>query len=204
MVESDDETDMEMLFKSSDPEDEIFYFKSISVFNPAEDQTGVSSEVRFEYSLSNKTNIVSHLVIASKLSADSLPILACIGMCILPWYWMGYATKRIVVEAVTLSSADITFWQYLYDNVLLEFKYVNKIDFSISISSTESTTESVQSTFSPARSLPNEVFANELESPEIHISDTSNRILCPLGGSLHSNCDEYCVDCLEGAYFCCV
>ena len=89
----------------------------------------------------------------------------------LPWYWMGFATPRIVVEAgalrvqiihhhsnsssrsgdscqhptnsfndtttttttttterrISLTAEQITFWDTLYGNVLLEFMYVNKL-----------------------------------------------------------------------------
>jgi hypothetical protein len=40
---------------------------------------------------------------------------------------MGYATKTIVVEVADMDADMIMFWQTLYDSVLAEYKYVNKL-----------------------------------------------------------------------------
>ena len=60
-----------------------------------------------------------------------------IGMCILPWYWMGFACKSIVLEEDAtrglMNDDMLKFWDTLYNNVLLEFMYMHKLSWKISI-----------------------------------------------------------------------
>ena len=60
-----------------------------------------------------------------------------IGLCILPWYWMGFACKSIVLEEDAtrglMNDDMLQFWDTLYNNVLLEFMYMHKLSWKISI-----------------------------------------------------------------------
>ena len=51
-------------------------------------------------------------------------------MCLLPWYWMGWACPRVVIKAGGgLCPAQVHFWQdQLYTPCLAEYLYVNKLD----------------------------------------------------------------------------
>ncbi|KAJ8575886.1 hypothetical protein ON010_g3325 [Phytophthora cinnamomi] len=59
-----------------------------------------------------------------------------IGLCILPWFWMGYNCKYIRIEAGYLNPEQVRtdnqlsvhFWEEFYQNVLSEFLYLHGLD----------------------------------------------------------------------------
>ncbi|KAF4133747.1 hypothetical protein GN958_ATG17084 [Phytophthora infestans] len=51
-----------------------------------------------------------------------------IGLCILPWFWMGYNCKYIRIEAGYLDSEQVHFWEEFYQNVLSEYLYLHGLD----------------------------------------------------------------------------
>ncbi|ETN13573.1 hypothetical protein PPTG_08338, partial [Phytophthora nicotianae INRA-310] len=51
-----------------------------------------------------------------------------IGLCILPWFWMGYNCKYIRIEAGYLNSEQVHFWEEFYQNVLSEYLYLHGLD----------------------------------------------------------------------------
>ncbi|KAL4144567.1 hypothetical protein PRNP1_013696 [Phytophthora ramorum] len=51
-----------------------------------------------------------------------------IGLCILPWFWMGYNCKYIRLEAGYLNPEQVQFWEEFYQNVLSEFLYLHGLD----------------------------------------------------------------------------
>ncbi|KAF0720506.1 Aste57867_225 [Aphanomyces stellatus] len=55
-------------------------------------------------------------------------VLFHIGLCVLPWYWMGYACKRIRIQAGYLDTHQVSFWHTFYQNVLSEFLFLHNLD----------------------------------------------------------------------------
>lgn len=83
-------------------------------------------------------------ILLSEFSRAHLLAVFSVGMCVLPWYWMGFATSSITISsaiaaAVGISAEDVAFWQTLYTNVLMEFMYVNKLAYPITLSVEEQT-----------------------------------------------------------------
>ena len=106
-AESDDEseTDFESLFKEKNPEESVFYFKRIDV----ERDMGICN-VTFTFNFDNTIDLSCTLTIAEDLSNIDSETLArmflSIGLCALPWYWMGFASRRIVIEE-SVSCCDL-------------------------------------------------------------------------------------------------
>eukprot|EP01041_Mallomonas_annulata_P012671 gene12671-26686_t len=136
--DSDDEpTELENLFASRDPNDDIFYFRMITVNN-----TESSSEILFHYNFSNEIDIESKIVLDKSISDKNVEkTIISIGMCILTWYWMGYGCPKIVLERKIghVTDAMLDFWKDFYKNILLEFVYMNKgVDIPSIINETSS------------------------------------------------------------------
>ncbi|KAG3036382.1 hypothetical protein PC120_g358 [Phytophthora cactorum] len=51
-----------------------------------------------------------------------------IGLCILPWFWMGYSCTYIRIEAGYLNSEQVHFWEEFYQSVLSEYLYLHGLD----------------------------------------------------------------------------
>ncbi|KAG7399345.1 hypothetical protein PHYBOEH_009147 [Phytophthora boehmeriae] len=51
-----------------------------------------------------------------------------IGLCILPWFWMGYNCKHIRIQAGYLNPEQVHFWEEFYQNVLSEYLYLHGLD----------------------------------------------------------------------------
>ena len=83
--------ELSSLFQIVSKSESIFYFVRITVTN----ELSESSRVCFEYSYNKKMTIVSSMVIDGVIDEGRHhSLLLSIGMCILPWYWMGFATPR--------------------------------------------------------------------------------------------------------------
>ena len=130
---SDSENEFEDLFRIKDDDEDIFYFENM-VISDYEGVGGGVSQVIFEYSLSHEIYFRSKLVLNQAIDSDKhSSILFAIGMCSLTWYWMGFATKRIVIEDSVyahfhISTEVISFWTQFYCNVLLEFIFLNRMN----------------------------------------------------------------------------
>lgn len=167
---SDDETDLEVLFRSRNVDDEIFYFESIS---KCYDIPSNETTVTFHFNFANDVQIFSHLYLEGVISSDCDDIIRSIGMCVLCWFYMGFATKKLVIRrAVALNSAQIPFWLELYDNVLREFMFVHHLLWKLDIVFEESTTNELQ----------NDIKFNEF----LNTTKDSSTILLPLGGGKDS------------------
>lgn len=94
---SESENDFESLFKESNPEESDFYFRRISVHNADH-----VCEVTYTFNVDNSIDLSCSLTITEDLSCISPVILErtllAIGLCALPWYWMGFGTRRIIIE----------------------------------------------------------------------------------------------------------
>jgi hypothetical protein len=102
--DAESETEFECLFKEKNPEESVFYFKRIDV----QRDTGICN-VTFTFNFDNTVDLSCSLIIAENLSNIELEILdrmfLAIGLCALPWYWMGFASRRIVIEESVSASA---------------------------------------------------------------------------------------------------
>ena len=111
--------------------DEAFYFNAIMKDTQKVthlDVEKVQTRITFRYSHSNKRSLEASVLFEGIVPDELDHLVFCIGMCILPWYWMGFGCRRIVIEKdVYNKRADgvLEFWQYLYSNVLLEYIYSN-------------------------------------------------------------------------------
>lgn len=162
MEDNDDDNDFDM-FKERDIENDIFYFKRIEIKRLKKDDI-FGLEIYFIYNFANEVEIKSVLKLDRNLfdvlvqehtnidndniyinkvfddlenSPRFFRIILSIGLCILPWYWMGFACKSIVIEEEAtrglMNDEMLDFWDDLYNNVLLEFMYMHKLSWHISI-----------------------------------------------------------------------
>eukprot|EP01039_Chlorochromonas_danica_P007995 gene7995-8817_t len=133
------------LFRVRDSEEEIFYFDSI-VLNPSSSSQPNNHHqshledglhVDFVYRFCHDHKFTANLFIANAgvdLSLSIYRTLFSIGMTILPWYWMGFASKKVVIsdaiaELAQLDEHILSYWEDVYVHILAEFVYVNKLSF---------------------------------------------------------------------------
>jgi hypothetical protein len=172
-MSDDSDSEMGSLFKQIDVRDSIFVFENIQIIE--------INSIEFTYRVND---IIFHslLVIPGTLPLQRLPtelqhrILFSIGMCVLPWYWMGFATKIIKIHSNlgTFTSTVIEFWSEFYNEILLEYMYLNHLDFDIEITYTScshSTSEPIDTSSITANS--------------------SNKVLIPIGGKPISHLCTY-------------
>lgn len=174
------ETDLECLFQRTDPKNEIFYFKNMNKMYVREINV---TQIIFTYSYGNKYEFQSKLMIDGCLTDEHDKIVFCIGMTSLLWYWMGFGTDLIVIEAYPMTTIDLSFWQSFYNQLLLEFKYVNStINMGETVLLCKRARKEPVSSISPL--FPYEKLPNVLKYPYTHLEHQPNKrfILCPLGG----------------------
>lgn len=105
-------------------EQEIFRFSGIDILHRAGNES--ATEVTYTFSYSNKSPMSTKVIFPGILRKENVPMyhaIFAVGMCVLPWYWMGFGCRDILIEeSVYAQSSDVLqFWQYLYSNVLLEY-----------------------------------------------------------------------------------
>ena len=185
----DDFTDLESLFLSLDPKNEIFFFKKINTFYL---QSINATQVLFTFNFGNKYEFQSKLIVDGCLTGCYDKLLFCIGMTSLLWYWMGFGTNIICVEAFEMTEIDILFWTQFYNEILLEYKYVNAtiaLDDIVIQSSKEATTSPIISDkllFEyeniPACLNQGQLFTKSNQTKQQNKSEEKNKVLVPLGG----------------------
>lgn len=101
--------------------------------------------------------------------------------CVLPWYWMGFATRKIVIRervweysncygnTSSISASVTSFWRWFYQQIFLEFMYVNKTPFSTVILDFEDAKEVA-------------ISERIIEARE-EVDSASEVVLVPLGGA---------------------
>ena len=187
-VHSDSEsetTDLEALFQNIDPKVERFYFKRIdTIFLRAENIT----QIVFTYSYGNKHDFQSKLVLENDISIGYDKFLFCIGMTSLLWYWMGFGTSVIVIEAYEMTIIDTKFWTEFYNEILLEYKYMNAtvdLDDVIIQCNSISSSSLVCNVALFEYEIVSRLNRNQVyNSPCVQQSNnkTKRKVLCPLGG----------------------
>lgn len=127
----DQESEIGSLFCGEREEERVFVFQDLfwEVLESGESDSDLLSRVTFVFLYGTHKKINSTMnVRAQRLTSQHQHALFCIGMCVLPWYWMGFGCERIVInsEICPYSPSLLEFWQSLYSNVLLEFLHCNK------------------------------------------------------------------------------
>jgi hypothetical protein len=117
----------------ADPSRELL-FASISVnatlckTNDGTTETFLS-RITFHYVYNKTIHIESYLVHTGEAVswARHARVLVCIGMCVLPWFWMGYGCRRIRVAGSLGFPGLCAFFNELYSHVLLEFLQASRL-----------------------------------------------------------------------------
>jgi hypothetical protein len=187
-------------FHSIEEKEEVIIFQHIQITTSANStSSAVSRElnVRFDYSFSNIDFFSSYLLIDS-LPQDSLgdqselpltlyKLVFNIGMTVLPWLWMGYATPRILISESITKQLSLTtgmcsilkqYWTEVYRGILAEFFYMNKS----SINHVEVLFEDCIQDGEEGRSEETSKRENDRENVK---ENENNVILVPLGGKLY-------------------
>eukprot|EP01038_Epipyxis_sp_PR26KG_P009134 gene9134-12320_t len=145
------ELDLEDLFKSIDLSFQSFTFHDFLIELDENDVTSSSINFIFHYredgriTIEDEEDIIlieSIIKIKRNVVCNSSLIINRsifnIGMCVLTWYWMGFGTKNIIlsnniIQKCELNQDMIDFWDIVFNNVLLEYLYVNNLTFHINI-----------------------------------------------------------------------
>lgn len=167
----DGELDIGSLFCHERNEERVFTFQDLfwEVLEHGEQPESLT-KVTFVFLYGKEKRIESTMRIqAHRLTFEHQHALFCIGMCVLPWYWMGFGCEKIVInsEICPYSPSLLEFWQILYSNVLLEFLHCNK------------------SAELPKLSLSDDTFTN-LPSPQGAQRESKESVLVPIGGGKDS------------------
>jgi hypothetical protein len=172
------------LFEEKEEKD-AFYFKSIDVVHINNNEL---TEVSYTFAYSNKWPMRTSVVFPGFVEKDKMHhALFAVGMCVLPWYWMGCGCQDIIIEksvcAFPHSSEVLQFWQYLYSNVLLEYLVVNNGKVKSPVLVLEEGGSDQQPPPVPATAP---LATSSLLSPEhqAHLHRASD-VLVPLGGNLY-------------------
>lgn len=174
--DQDSETDLEVLFKPRYDEDNgDFYFQEYKLIS--------SKEVAFifrhgDVEIQSLMQIPNDedLQLTHPLSQTLHYLIVNIGMCVLSWFYMGFATSKIIIgHKVSLPIRFIPFWKEFYKNVFAEFKYVHNLhdlDIDIEVETSEYNIEEQNS------SIP--MIRNKIDD------SNSRRVLLPIGGGKDS------------------
>lgn len=126
---NDEPTLFETLFEEKDRSKDVFYFRRIDL---GDDSPSSASTLRFVYSLNDEIEIVASVGVDFPHLLENhewRSTIVSIGMCILCWYWMGYACPVITIdpEVGYFTAEAHAFWDHFYSELLLEFCFVHKI-----------------------------------------------------------------------------
>lgn len=136
---SDDDGDLVGIFKVKSTVDTLT-FSRLDVYTPSIDG---KIKVTFTYTVGTK-NYSSYFTFEDEsvkiLAARGIPlnnqnsffytILLSIGLTVLPWIWMGFVTKTIIIKStvhLNMLTLDMqSFWNNLYNSTLIEFIYLHR------------------------------------------------------------------------------
>ena len=119
--DSDSETDFECLFKEKNPEDSVFYFRQINV-----EFIDEVCEVTYTFNFDNEFDLSCSLIVRNVSHIESVAfkrMILSIGLCALPWYWMGFASKRIVIDESVRQSCS-TFSVFISYHIAYSLMYI--------------------------------------------------------------------------------
>ena len=121
---ADDELSYSVESLYADDSNEAFYF--IDIKKEYHEET-MQTLITFNFGHLNR-RLDASVVFDGVVPEELDHVVFCIGMCVLPWYWMGFGCRRIIIERKVYSKSKegvLEFWQQLYSNVLLEYLYSN-------------------------------------------------------------------------------
>jgi uncharacterized protein YrzB (UPF0473 family) len=181
----DDEDQLfDELFRIEDNSNDKFYFISYSIDHLSEDD---STSIIFHYSYAYKTHITSSLSVPLVIDEDDTivsKLVFNIGMCVMMWYWMGYATKQIVISsALQANESDLRFWNHHMNHMMSEFAYVHKLPFLIEVISEDVDQVSNLSASLRVQSMRESAPITRLEKAQ---SSNQSRVLLGVGGGKDS------------------
>jgi hypothetical protein len=184
---SDEEGEFDGLFKEKILEDEVFTFKGVEVRNLTDGTTEVSYVFNFS---GNSIDLRCRLIVGTSIPDELYILLLLIGLCMLPWYWMGFATKRIIINSSLtrglLTPDLLEFFNTLYQNVLAEFMFVNKLNYPVPRLEVEGDqslpfTERHEDIEVTTRSACSSIFRSAMQ-----MQNSDANVLLPLGGKIVS------------------
>ena len=178
---------MEALFEETEECDE-FHFQGIDVTLLDSNHT----EVTYTFTYSNRWPMKTKVVFPGALIPEDKYRAAvfAVGMCVLPWYWMGHGCKTIIIDkSVGIQSPDVLpFWQFLYSNVLLEYIVCNpgKVESPV-ISFAKDCFQEGEGKTSPHKSCVPIPPSNAEVQVKKGCTNETNGVLVPLGGRMSNN-----------------
>ena len=161
--EEEDDPSLNHLFLIADPNEELFTFEDIEVYDSS--STGRRSDlsfsfpsfslpankslfdrqddrwvaIKFSFILPNNQACSSMMLIDGfdlyeanrELSIEKYRTVFSIGMCVLCWFWMGFACRDIAISDKLVSHLKFTqemrqFWTECLNGILAEFMYVHR------------------------------------------------------------------------------
>jgi len=187
---SDSEGELESLFHNPDPRAKhAFKFEAMDMAaceRAESEELGGATKVTFRYSYGPDVCISSTLIVPIPPPLDLLQsrLLLYVGMNVLTWYWMGYATHKIVIlsgaASPPLTDQEIIYFEELYNNCLAEFNFVNKLRGPrISVEN-----QSAQGGAGVAEKVRVEAVDTSVRPRRIQLD--SDTVLIPLGGGKDS------------------
>jgi hypothetical protein len=134
----DEQCSLENMFHMKESNEEYLLFHSMQLgFNKDNDAFCVEFNFRYcEDSWFQSRLFISSIKREDEVEMEDIVlrrIVFSLGMNILLWFWMGFATDRIIIDPVLYLSLNInqssfiSYWQTFYDNILAEYYYVNKL-----------------------------------------------------------------------------
>ena len=136
---SDDEDGLLSIFKAENAVNALI-FSQIDISTPSFDG---KIKVSFIYTVGTR-DYSSHFTFEDEciktLTARGIPlnsqnpffytIVLSIGLAVLPWIWMGFVTKSIIIKSsvhMNMLTTDMqSFWNNLFNNTLIEFIYLHR------------------------------------------------------------------------------
>lgn len=123
-------------FKIRDTELEKFAFENINISYNAEERN-LSITFRYSFCQNEIFSIALYLDALECIPFYTFEELSfrricfSIGMCCLPWLWMGFGTPTIVIsktvaEFCMIDNIMLQFWQEAFRNIIAEYQYLNK------------------------------------------------------------------------------
>lgn len=140
--ENDEEdNELENLFFVRDTEDEEFVFEGMKLYLSA---SNLELIIEFSFRFCALSSFTSKLHVGLPTDFGGIETLNLgirrtafsIGMCVLHWFWMGFAAARIVVSLEMAKEVELTrdmmeYWREAYTNMTAEFLYLNKLAHKI-------------------------------------------------------------------------
>jgi hypothetical protein len=178
---------------SADPSRELL-FANISVNATPIDTKTFLNRITFHYVYNKMVHIESHLEHRGEAAISrerNGRVLVCIGMCVLPWFWMGYGCRRIRVSETLRFPGLSLFFAELYSHVLLEFLQASRlpapelrVDGDDDIDKGVISQSDCSDTLGAVDRASSLLHKKQREQDRTHSLQRHERVLVPLGGTV--------------------